>query len=307
MYRLLDKKEYRKILNRLPNYQHYYNKLNYNKVDYLYCYAVPFGKKYLAWFTLYKNKETCFFIELNNQKIHKIYMKPVSFSKKLALNTIIYGVMINNNFIIENIFYYKGENLKNKDNRFKLNIYNDLFKYNLSSKRIIKDQVIFSLPIIKKHKQNFDQYIDIPYKVYGFCYVRNNEYLLEKIHILKNHEVFLVEADKINDIYLLYTKEKKFIDIGLVISLSQSKYLNSIFRKIKENNNLDLLEESDDEDMFENIEDDKYIMNKNLIPMLCFYEKKFKKWIPIRKLKNNDNVVSYDKLNKLSSSKYING
>ena len=83
--------------------------------------------------------------------------------------------------------------------------------------------------------------------------------------------------------------------------------MNSIFRKIKENNNLDLLEESDDEDMFENIEDDKYIMNKNLIPMLCFYEKKFKKWIHIKKLKNNDNVVSYDKLNKLSSSKYING
>ena len=48
MYQIIDKKEHRKILNRLPNYQHYYNKLNYNKVDYLYCYAVPFGKKYLA-------------------------------------------------------------------------------------------------------------------------------------------------------------------------------------------------------------------------------------------------------------------
>ena len=90
MYKLLDKKEHRKILNRLPNYQHYYNKLNYNKVDYLYCYAVPFGKKCLAWFTLYKNKETCFFIELNNQKINKIYMKPTSFSKNLAY--------VNNNF-----------------------------------------------------------------------------------------------------------------------------------------------------------------------------------------------------------------
>ena len=93
----------------------------------------------------------------------------------------------------------------------------------------------------------------------------------------------------------------------MVDSFKTSKYLNNLFRKIKENNNLDLLEESDDEDIFENIEDDKYIMNKNFIPMLCFYEKKFKKWIPIKKLKNNDNVVSYDKLNKLSSNKYING
>ena len=42
--------------------------------------------------------------------------------------------------------------------------------------------------------------------------------------------------------------------------------MNSLFRNIKENNNLDTLEESDDEDDFENTNPSKYIIpNKNLL------------------------------------------
>ena len=43
--------------------------------------------------------------------------------------------------------------------------------------------------------------------------------------------------------------------------------MNSIFRNIKENRNLDLLEESDDEDEFENINLDKYLLNKKIMKM----------------------------------------
>ena len=114
--------------------------------------------------------------------------------------------------------------------------------------------------------------------------------------------MFYVKADKINDIYLLYTKEKKFYDIALVISIKLSKYLNHMFRKIKENINLDLLEESDDEDIFENIDTDKFLKTEDFIPMICYYESKLQKWVPIKKTNKEANVVSYDKLNKLYSS-----
>ena len=51
--------------------------------------------------------------------------------------------------------------------------------------------------------------------------------------------------------------------------------MNKHFRIIKENDNLDLLEESDDEDEFENIDEDKYVyldehltLNVNIIVVL---------------------------------------
>jgi hypothetical protein len=59
-----------------------------------------------------------------------------------------------------------------------------------------------------------------------------------------------------------------------------SVMMNKIFRKIKENDNLDLLEESEDEEEFENIKEDKYVdLNKSVL-MKCVYSKRFKKWQP---------------------------
>jgi hypothetical protein len=60
--------------------------------------------------------------------------------------------------------------------------------------------------------------------------------------------------------------------------------MNSIFRIIKENDNLDALEESDDEDEFENTEDDKVVDLKKKVSMECKMHPTFKKWVPIKLL-----------------------
>jgi hypothetical protein len=57
--------------------------------------------------------------------------------------------------------------------------------------------------------------------------------------------------------------------------------MNSLFRNIKENKNLDLLEESDDEDEFENVNLDKFVDTTKTINMKCVYIKQFRKWEPI--------------------------
>jgi hypothetical protein len=57
--------------------------------------------------------------------------------------------------------------------------------------------------------------------------------------------------------------------------------MNSLFRNIKENINLDLLEESDDEEEFENINIDKYVHLEKKIKMTCVYVPKMKLWKPI--------------------------
>ena len=51
--------------------------------------------------------------------------------------------------------------------------------------------------------------------------------------------------------------------------------MNKLFRNIKENNNLDLLEESDDEDEFENEKDDRFVYLDRVFNMLCSYNYKF--------------------------------
>ena len=71
--------------------------------------------------------------------------------------------------------------------------------------------------------------------------------------------------------------------------------MNKLFRNIKENDNLDTLEESDDEEEFENISLDKYVdLNKKYI-MKCEYNFSFKKWVPLEKgdfkISNKKNIL----------------
>ena len=67
--------------------------------------------------------------------------------------------------------------------------------------------------------------------------------------------------------------------------------MNGIFRNIKENKNLDCIEESDDEDEFNDDSDNKFTdINKTLV-FKCKYNKKFKKWVPIQFNKYKENTA----------------
>ena len=68
--------------------------------------------------------------------------------------------------------------------------------------------------------------------------------------------------------------------------------MNSLFRNIKENENLDLLEESDDEDEFENTDAAKYVDLDKEIIMQCVYNSIFKRWRPLKKTQDK---ISYSK------------
>ena len=103
----------------------------------------------------------------------------------------------------------------------------------------------------------------------------------------------MVKADIQNDIYHLYNPDENAnananananIDNELIASIPDYKtsvMMNSLFRNIKENNSLDALEESDDEDEFENVNLDKFVDLSKKIKMKCIYNYKFKKWTPI--------------------------
>jgi len=51
---------------------------------------------------------------------------------------------------------------------------------------------------------------------------------------------------------------------------------------------LNALEESDDEEEFENSEADKYVYLDRMLRMECAYNARFKKWVPVKLAQENE-------------------
>jgi hypothetical protein len=115
-----------------------------------------------------------------------------------------------------------------------------------------------------------------------------------KREVGKREVFFKVKATVDADIYNLYCANTETLyGVAMIQSYKTSVMMNSLFRTIKENSNLDLLEESDSEEEFENIDDCKFVdINKTLI-MKCSYMPKFKKWQPISVTNDNVKIVTY--------------
>lgn len=112
--------------------------------------------------------------------------------------------------------------------------------------------------------------------------------------------VFEIRADMQYDIYHLFAYGRNntpvYYNLSYVPNYKTSVMLNSIFRNIRENKNLDYIEESDDEDDFENIQNDKYVDLKKTVRMECVYDRKFRKWVPIKIAHKYAKIVHISKL-----------
>jgi hypothetical protein len=106
--------------------------------------------------------------------------------------------------------------------------------------------------------------------------------------------VFIVKADLQYDVYHLFTyganKTETYFNIAYIPNYKSSIFMNSIFRNIKENRNIDYIEESEDEEDFENIKEDRYVDLQKKVLMECVFNKKFKKWTPVRNLSTSNNL-----------------
>ena len=266
--------------------------------------------KYFAWFYNFRNKNTLFILKINrkNNRISDIQRKVCSFDSKLCIGhgTIFYGTIFHhrdvNFFNIEDIFYYKGIELKNKNNLEKLHIEKKILDEEINRIIYQKNDIIFGLPIITTNYNQLKSNInDIPYKIYSIQHrflkkqIRNvyNERVFQKIEKIAT---FSIKATVQPDIYELYCyKNNNLIKHGTshISSFKNSVFLNSIFRNIKENNNLDFLEESDDDEEFENISPEKYLKNNTTIIIDFRFIHKFKSWEPISRSKNKISNYSF--------------
>ena len=280
------------LKTRFPNIKLSYEKILHTKVSADLYILEPEGEKAFIWFTHNNYAPICYMVNLNKySNITSIQPISLCFNKKLSLGTIIYGTTFMHDnikhFSCQDIYYFNGIDISFRNFSNKLEIFFDIFNNYISKHIYSNNYVLLSMPYMSIHsKDAFSKIKDNFYPVKSVIFISDKERKIEKLHIIKHKQielVFKVYADIQHDIYKLYCKQNThdvFVGYAYIPDYKTSIYMNSLFRKIVENNNLDLIEESESEEDFENIEPDKFINNKNGLPILCYYNKKFNKWIP---------------------------
>ena len=287
------------LLSRLPSLKLSYE-TTHNKVSSDLYFLIPYGRKHLVWFTCYQDKKVCIFIEMGRngtKDITKIEIIPQIFEKKLVLGTIFYGTLFTCDnksvFSIEKIHFYKGRNIEHYTEINKLITIRDILSKELKQCYLTNKGIVIGLPVIETTLETaINNAKKMPYKVYSiqtrsYNTIHNsyNSVLYKDYDTNPVTKVFSVKPDIQNDIYHLYVKnrlgEVELHDIAMIPDYKTSVMMNKIFRKIKENQNLDALEESDDEDEFENTNEDKYVYLNKCVNMNCSFSSKFNKYVPI--------------------------
>ena len=165
------------------------------------------------------------------------------------------------------------------------------------------NELCIALPLMNRSfKIIKDEILTLPYKIFaihmlffkdspvhsmkwiepstGLSHNSNNNNF-NKRQTNQTEQVFNVRADIQNDIYYLDNGSTEDELVAYIPNIAISVFMNSIFRKIKENDNLDLLEESEDEEEFENTSDERFVDLEKRVKMRCVFHKHFKRWVPL--------------------------
>jgi hypothetical protein len=127
------------------------------------------------------------------------------------------------------------------------------------------------------------------------------EYIKPDDDMLTNIQaIFIVRPNIQNDIYELFVKPRNgnsgtvlatdshaiFHNFAHIPNYKTSVMMNRLFRNIRENERLDTMEESEPEEDFENIDLDKYVLPDKEYRLVCKFNKKFCRWVPISVVTN---------------------
>ena len=310
--------KYKNVLRRFPDVELPYERMIHKKVQGDTYIAIPKGYRFFLWFTYFKNKNTCFAIEINHKNgcVKNIEEVTLCFRDELSLGTLLYGTMVIKDgircFVADNIFYFLGKNTSSYSFEKTLSTFEILFSQYLKQTLYSSKHLLVTLPIINTRYDLFIKQIeDNPYIIYCIQ-IRNlkNETVYVNLSYkptINYTATFLVRPELQNDIYSLYYEDdgEKMYNYAFIPSYKTSVMLNSLFRNIKENNNLDALEESDDEEEFQNINDDKFVYLDKVYKMICHYNKKFKRWVPIKLTDKNVIINKTELLNLEKNLSYV--
>lgn len=326
----LSESEQNLLLKGFPNVELSYETMVHKKVyssDFVL--AIPEGRKCFAWFTTFKTQNVCVLLEITeNKQICRIEIVNTCFHDQLSYGTIFYGTSFKcknaRYFSTEDIYYYKGNKVSSKSFSDKLNIFKTIYSSEIKQKYYFEQSVIFGLPLISNLFQNIVGTVELlPYKIkyiqfrsvndskiYNMSYTKQNQFggipstqsqqISGPRNELKREIVFKIKPDIQNDIYHLHyydnNSTENIFDVAYIPDYKTSVMMNKLFRNIKENANLDALEESDDEEEFEDDRPDKFVFLNKTYNMVCVWNNKFKKWAPIRLAQKGDKIITKKEL-----------
>jgi hypothetical protein len=228
------------------------------------CLFITKGPKLFAWFTYYNNKPICLFYNQDQEKIVTHY---VCFKEELSLGTILYGTLIDNNFVCETIYLHKNENIGGNFIN-KLNIIKDILKLSIKDSND-NQSISFKLPQMSNSTKVVLECSNLPYQVYGILQIDSRPKMIILSHLFGN---FNIKKDPLEDVYNLYAlndNELVLYSTALVNDFKTSHFLKKLFSIKKDYKNIEF---SDDED--------SEPISKNLIYVSCIYIHEFKKWKP---------------------------
>ena len=321
------------ILQRFPKQELSYETIPHTKVspDYNICLGIPIGTKGYAWLTFMDVDDVCLLMELNKERnISKITRHPLPSGSIFANGTLFYGTIVGPaEFVIEDIYLYQSVATKSLLFAEKLGFLEKFMKTYVGQTR-------FHLPsmwtVIKN--QSYDCLYDPPKTMPSFHHIQYrcltkvapymNVFPTKKGFAApapaaicadflfpwkfanyskpqyKQNTVFKIRADIQFDIYRLFAyganHSHVYYNVAYIPNYKTSVFMNGIFRTIKENANLDAIEESDDEEDFENIDPEKYVDLQKSVLMECRFHPKFKKWVPIKVVDARQKVVHIGQL-----------
>lgn len=319
---LLQQEDKESILLDFPNVKLSYESVSHNKVsnaDLLI--AIPYGISCFVWFTSFRNKYVCLLLELENnqqKQIRNIRVIQTCYSSTLCFGTVLYGTLFRHKnhsfFCMEDLFYYKNKDVSRENWSTKFRTMVSMCEHDLPQISYNKHFVVFGLPLIATTNEQMETMLanDITYKINAIHYLHlakqsthisvslasflnqsnsepksNSENLT--LSKKRSSDIILeIRPDIQNDVYSVYCSNNVFCGYACIPDYDTSTFMNTLFRKIKENDDLDRLEESDDEEEFENPNIDKFVYMDKRYNMKCRYNKRFKKWTPMEVVMNMD-------------------
>lgn len=266
--------------------------------------VIPVGKPAFLWFTYIENGHAAFIVT-KTQHGYRFDAARACFSDDMAFGTILSGIFTirtNSNgyshtfFCADDVLYHKGKRTGWMTMAQRLQLLSGVFANrdvgNLGS---ACDVLTVCTPVMTNDFTVAQGYLhSLPYPCYGIRMVKLSDTAHAGILAATNKDaaqhdakrVFLVRANPDPDSYTLYgrdpctsTGELKSVGLGLVPSYADSVRMNLLFRNIRENVSIDYIEESDDEDEFERIDQNKYLIEGAEHKMVCSFSKSFNKWV----------------------------
>jgi hypothetical protein len=300
------------VSKNLPNLELFYDKIIHNKVHSDMYLLIPKGNNVLLWFTRISNVNKCILIYLNKYNlVSSVEDIHLSYNKELSYGTILYGTVFLldkiRHMTCEDIYFYKGNiinhNLKNIYER--LESIKFIFDKELNRKLLTNKSIVLGLPIIDNKIGNcFNSIKNLNYQIKGIRIFNCNSYKSHGFFLNKFQEqkecVFKVKASIEEDVYTIFSRNGEYGNL-LIQNYKTSVMMNNLFRNIRENKNLDLLEMSDSEEEFENIDPNKFVDLEKTLYMNCRFIKKFRKWIPLAIADKGLKILSYREIKNLES------